>query len=369
MRLLDATFAVVLGITLGSSFMVCAALIATQKWHGRFSLDHDTTGAQKIHRQPVPRVGGIAIALSLAIGAALAYSLHSPDGLSMATLLICATPTFAAGLLEDLTKQISVRMRLAASMASALATIYLLDAQLVEVDTPLLDTLMDFGMLAMLFTCFAVSGVINSINIIDGVNGLASGSVVIMLGGLGSIAWMQGDSLVLHLCLGGIAALLGFMALNYPFGKIFLGDGGAYLAGFWLAECAVLLLKRNPDVSTWAVLLCCIYPVWETGYSMYRRHMVNRVNSGMPDMLHIHHLVLHHYSTLREHAWAPSWLLHAMTSSSIWMMVLLCQAVAVSGYLDTALMMPCVMAFGLLYQLIYAPLAGSSSKQPQNILG
>ena len=73
--------------------------------------------------------------------------------------------------------------------------------------------------------------------------------VAIMLSGLGAIAWMQGDTLVLQLCLMGVAALLGFMVLNYPFGKLFMGDGGAYLSGFWLAACAVVV-----TVDPWALL-------------------------------------------------------------------------------------------------------------------
>ena len=56
-------------------------------------------------------------------------------------------------------------------------------------------------------------------------------------------------------------------------------------------QAAVLLLVRNPEVSTWAVLLCCIYPVWETVYSMYRRQFIDKVNSGQPDMTHLHHLL------------------------------------------------------------------------------
>jgi len=75
-----------------------------------------------------------------------------------------------------------------------------------------------------LFTAFAVAGIANSVNIIDGFNGLASGVVVLMLLTLGSIAYSVGDTAVLNLALLGAAVVLGFMAVNYPRGYIFLGD-------------------------------------------------------------------------------------------------------------------------------------------------
>lgn len=349
----DATLAAVLGITLVSSFMICASLILTQRWHGWLSLDHDTTGAQKIHQHPVPRVGGVAIALSLLLGALLMDGFAEQARPTAFVLLLCALPVFAAGLIEDLTKRVSVRTRMLASITSALLAIWLLDTRLLKLDTPGLDSLMVFAPFAVAFTCFAVSGVTNAVNIIDGLNGLASGSVAIMLAGLGAIAWMQEDFLVLQLCLGGVAALLGFMVLNYPFGKIFLGDGGAYLVGFWQAECAVLLLARNPEVSTWAVLLICFYPVWETAFSMYRRHIVHKVSSGTPDMQHLHHRVLRLLvdSKLGEHM--PPWVHHGLATPVCWLLILGCQGLALSDYRSTPLLVVGVIVFVVVYQLLY----------------
>ena len=212
-----------------------------------------------------------------------------------------------------------VRTRLIASFASGLLAAWLLDAHLTRLDTPGLDLLVATVPLSFAFTAFAVGGVTNAVNIIDGLNGLASGSVALMLGGLGASAWMQGDGLVLYLCLAGIAAVLGFMVLNFPFGKIFLGDGGAYLAGFWLAECAVLLLVRNPAVATWAPLLVCFYPVWETGFSMYRRRFVRKRLTGRPDMVHLHHLLMRRVITRLLGRSSPSWGRHGATSLLLWM--------------------------------------------------
>ena len=349
-----------LASVLGSSFAACAFLVLTQRWHGRFSLDHDLNGVQKIHTTPVPRVGGLGLAAGLLAGALVSFILGGQTYPWIWQLLLCATPAFAAGLIEDLTKKVSVRTRLYASFISAAMAIWVLGAQLLRLDTPVLDDLITIAPISILFTCFAVGGMTHAINIIDGLNGLAAGCVALMLAGLAAIAWQVGDVMVMKLCLWGVAALIGFLLLNFPFGRIFLGDGGAYLAGFWLAECAVLLLNRNPSVSTWAVLLCCIYPAWETVFSMYRRNMRQSVSSGAADMGHFHHLALKS-AVLLQGRREPTWRSHSRASASLWLMVLVCQCVAVLSYNSTHITIGGVMAFVIVYQWRYAAMTRSAA--------
>lgn len=338
---------------LGTSFSVCMLLVVTQRWHGHFSHDHDLKGAQKIHESPVPRIGGLGLFGGVAIGCAVGFLMNGNTYAVALTVLVSALPVFAAGLAEDLTKRITIKIRLLASFASAALGVWLLDARLTDLDTPGLDFLIQYPLPSVLFTCFAVGGMTNSINIIDGLNGLAAGSVSLMLSGLACIAWMHGDPLIMKLCLWGIAAMLGFLILNFPFGRIFLGDGGAYLAGFWVAECGVLLLVRNPEVSTWAVLLACCYPVWETVYSMYRRRVVAHVGSGLADNAHLHQL-LFRQSRLnigrRNH---PAWQSHGLATAAIWILVASCQVIAIVATEQTGLLIAGVIAFALIYICIY----------------
>lgn len=302
-----------------SSLVACALIVLTQRWHGVLSLDHDVAGAQKFHKVPVPRIGGIALSLGLLMAClVIAKTDHQSNALR---LLLAGLPALAAGLWEDFTKQVSVRTRLMATFASAALAAWLMDAQLNRLDTFLLDDLMAYAPVAILFTCFAVGGVANAVNIIDGFNGLAGSTCVLMFAGLAALAHGAGDTLVFQLCLMGMGAFLGFLCLNFPFGKLFLGDGGAYLAGFWVAECGVLLLSRNPEVSTWAVLLCCIYPVWETFFSMWRKSVVRKTGMGKPDKLHFHMLV---YRRGTRHLLRPSaatWQRHLVTTLSISVLV------------------------------------------------
>lgn len=320
-------------------------------------MDSDLTGAQKFHDVPVPRIGGLAVFAGLLTGVmGLAVFSDRSNTEPLFLLIVASLPAFLAGVLEDITKRVSVGVRLLATFSSAALAAWLVDASLTRLDTFGLDALMAFTPIAVMFTCFAVGGIANAVNIIDGFNGLASGSIVIMLAGLGAIAHWAGDTLVLQMCLLGIGASLGFMLLNYPFGKLFLGDGGAYLAGFWLAECAVLLLSRNEEVSTWAVLLACIYPAFETMFSMWRKDVYRKTGMGKPDKVHFHMLVFRRIVGQQFGKSAPAWLRHGVTSFYIWLLVAACQITAIwmtamgqgSPVLATA-----IVGFALIYIAIY----------------
>lgn len=297
-----------------TSLACCALIVLTQRWHGHISHDHDLVGAQKFHETPVPRIGGVGIALSLLIGAVAEWHLLKQEVQPLA-LIICGAPAFLVGLLEDLTKKVSVLIRLLATFSAAALSIWILNAKIGDVDTPMLDSILSVSpFVAYAFTCFAVGGVANAVNIIDGFNGLAGTACALMFAGLAAIAHGVGDVLVVKLCLIGIASLVGFLLLNFPFGKIFMGDGGAYLVGFWLAECAVLLLSRNHGVSAWAVLLCCIYPVWETIFSMWRKSVLRDTGMGRPDKLHFHMLVYRRWTRRCASSGSPAWWRHMLTT-------------------------------------------------------
>lgn len=288
-------FGIVLTVAI-ASFALCMLIVFTQHWHGRLSLDHDLAGVQKMHTYPVPRIGGFALFGGMLLAIVFLQFVYPAMAkpfyaIQIGKLLLASVPAFLAGIVEDLTKKVSVRIRLLATFASALIACWLLGATLVDVDTAGFDVLLKFSPIAIVFTVFAVGGVANSINIIDGFNGLASSTVAIMLSGLGFLSWQAGDVFVMQLALLGIGVTLGFLLVNYPTGKLFLGDGGAYFLGFWLAEVAILLIVRNPPVNSWQVLAICAYPVIEVLYSIYRRKVVGNNDPGKADNLHLHSLI------------------------------------------------------------------------------
>lgn len=256
-----------------------------------FLNDVDTSGPQKFHAHPVPRVGGVGIVVALAIAGVLMIEAGHPEKALLLKLLACGAPAILAGLVEDLTKRVSPRVRLIATAVSATIAVAWLDAAITRADLPGIDWIVSFGVGSMLATVIAVAGVANAVNIIDGFNGLASMCVCLMLAALAYVAFQAGDGVIAMVALAGVGAVLGFFVWNFPAGLIFLGDGGAYFLGFLVAEVSILLVARNPEVSPLFPLLVCIYPIFETLFSMYRRRFIRALPPSMPDGIHLHSLI------------------------------------------------------------------------------
>jgi UDP-N-acetylmuramyl pentapeptide phosphotransferase/UDP-N-acetylglucosamine-1-phosphate transferase len=288
-------------------------------------------------------------------GAALMLWLNRPVGELAVLLLLCAAPAFAAGLIEDLTKRVSPGKRLLATAVSAGLAFWFLGAQITRTDIPGLDTVVSFGAGALLVTVFAVAGIANSVNIIDGFNGLSSMCVIIMLSALAYVGFQVNDVVVATLALMGIGAVLGFFLWNFPAGLIFLGDGGAYFLGFYVAEVAILLLVRNPSVSPLFPLLVCVYPVFETLFSIYRRRFLRSVPPSMPDGIHLHSLI---YRRLLR--WAVGdrsartlTRRNSKTSPFLWLMCMLSVVPAILFWDNTAMMALALAVFAVSYVALY----------------
>ena len=326
------------------------------------ALDHDFSGPQKFHHKAVPRVGGLGILLGIAAGL-LVFGLApfqdapSNDIRHIGWLLLaCSLPAFGAGIVEDLTKRVSPSKRLLATALSGLLAAWLVDAVIRHTDTPGVDLLVATTAGAYAFTLLVVAGTANAVNLIDGFNGLASMCVVIMMAAVAYVAFQASDSVVLSLALAGIGATLGFFIWNFPAGLIFLGDGGAYFLGFWFAELSILLLVRNPgEVSPLFPLLVCIYPVFETVFSAYRRRVLRGQSAGSPDGMHLHSLIYR-----RVMRWAldeedVQALTHrnSMTSPFLWLLCMLSAVPAVLFWNQTIALALCLVLFVTTYLSLY----------------
>ena len=325
-------------------------LLATQHWHGHHSMDV-SVGVQKFHVQPTTRVGGLAVVAGVLAGTVIA---DTQAQALLWPLLLAGLPAFVFGLVEDLTKQVSVRARLLATMACGVLGWWITGYSITDANLLGLDWLLGFTVVSVLFTAFAVGGVANAINIIDGFNGLAAGTVIIILISFATMAGALGDAALLQTCIIIAGAVLGFGLLNWPMGKIFLGDGGAYFIGFALAWLAVLMLARHPGVSAWAPLLVCGYPVLEVGFSMLRRYR-RGLNAGHPDRLHLHSLVKRRVSR-KLLPNASNLVRNSATGAIMWGAALLPTLIAINYPSHTPTLVLGWVLFALLYSAIYARL-------------
>ena len=338
-----------------ASFVACGLILATRRWHGRFTLDGHH-GVQKIHTNPTPRIGGLGLIVGMCTGWAVqeeSQVLINADQLLGFTLL-ASVPAFVMGFLEDITKNISVRARLLATMASGAIGYWLTGYGITRLDVPGVDTLLALVPICLLFTAFAVAGVANAYNIIDGFNGLTSAAMIVAVAAIGSIAYEVGDTELVYFSLIYIAAILGFMAWNYPLGRIFLGDGGAYAMGFLIAWMAVMLPARHPQVSPWASLLACGYPVMETIYSMIRRKLHHK-KSGEPDAEHLHSLIKRVIIRPRFQRFRTV-IRNAMVTVTLLPFVASIAMTGVAFYRDTGLLMMAFAGYFALYVLSHRSL-------------
>jgi UDP-N-acetylmuramyl pentapeptide phosphotransferase/UDP-N-acetylglucosamine-1-phosphate transferase len=337
--------------TLAYGFVACFltgfVLVLTKRWHGAFSMDF-IEGIQKFHTTPTPRIGGIPILIGLLV-VWIKSSLEIKE--IIGPILLAGMPAFLFGMAEDLTKRVGVMQRLTATMFSGLLVCYLTDYSLTRLDILGLDALIKITFISVIFTAFALAGVANSINIIDGFNGLATTTCIIAFTGIALIAQQVGDFNLAITSLLFATCISGFFWINWPFGKMFLGDGGAYFIGFSLAWLAILLIERNKSVSAFAALMICILPITEVLLSIFRRK-IRKTNPGEPDRLHFHSILQRRYIS-RWFAFLPNLICNSLVGIIIGMMSLVSSLLANIFFDSTLLCMLISALMAFFYILIY----------------
>lgn len=332
----------------GVTFAVSILFVMTKGWHGVFTMDH-ANGVQKFHTEPTPRIGGIPIVMGLVVAW---VKLPVDVQKLISPLLLAGMPAFIFGLGEDVTKRVGVTQRLVATMASGALAWWMTDYSLTRVDVWGADWLMKFTLVSVLFTAFAVGGVANAINIIDGFNGLACTAATLAFLAYAVIAYQVGDHNLASVCLVLAACVCGFFWVNWPLGKMFLGDGGAYFVGFALAWVAVLILARYEAVSAFAVLLVCVHPVVEVLFSIYRRR-IKKLHPGSPDRLHFHSLVSQRFVRQRFAGWPNVWR-NSLTGLLVGLMTLIAAVLACLTWKSILLSALGFVGLSLGYVALYA---------------
>lgn len=320
-------------MTLLVVFAVSIVIVLSRTIHQHITSDLPDK-VQGLHVTPVPRVGGSGIFIGLVVGMLI---LNQPFGSTGWLLLVSALPVFIFGTLEDIYMEVTPLKRLVAAVASGGMAIFLLQVWISGIRVPVFDTLMAWAPAGIFFTIFASATMCHAYNLSDGLNGLCSGFAIIALTGIGVMALKVGDAEVANLSFVFVFAILGFWGVNFSSGKIFLGDGGAYLLGHLVAWLSIILSARHPEVSPWALFLNTLIPLLDT-ISAIARRMGHKLPVDMPDRQHFHHLVYDaigkRFPTLlppvfRNSLAALTFLVLAALSSSI--------AIIYSGFTTTAM--------------------------------
>jgi len=262
---------------------------ASFNYHIHFSGDHPIQLPQKIHIESTPRVGGFAIFFGLIF--ASIPQINTTFNIITILIIGCALPAFFIGAYEDITKKVDPIVRLFFIGISAALAIYFNDILIHSIDVPVVDRFLQIKPIAFTFTIFSLIGISNAYNISDGLNGLASFLALSALMPILIISHNSGDSSMVFMSALISATIISFLFFNFPFGKIFLGDGGAYLIGLIVGIISILLVSRNPGLSPWIAIVINIYPIIETLFSIYRRARRQMTNILHPDSAHLHSLI------------------------------------------------------------------------------
>jgi len=263
----------------------------------RSGFGQDLTGERKVHDHTIPRLGGIAIYISVVATLLLllfydnqvtqVFNLHLDD---IKLLFIPATLLFLMGLTDDL-MGLNPWVKLGVQLVAALLCFWL-GMRIELVTNPITGGPIALGWLALPVTVLWLVGVTNAFNMVDGMDGLAGGLACLISISVGLMALLNGQILVALFTVTIVGATLGFLRFNFHPARIFMGDGGSYFLGFLLAALAVRTGEKSSFIVSIAIpLLVLGVPILETGVTILRRLL-----AGKPlfqaDGAHIHHMLL-----------------------------------------------------------------------------
>ena len=260
-----------------------------------------TPGGRHLHQKQIPRLGGVAIAVSTLVPLVVLALLNTTMadfagqnklkalGLLLGSLLLCAV-----GALDDI-RTVSARNKLLVQLAAAgiacafgfrIQTVYLPYLGIVEM-----------GVFAVPVTMVWIIGITNAVNLIDGLDGLAAG-VVFFAAATNFVVAMVGldtpnQALTALLMAALMGALIGFLFYNFNPARIFMGDSGSYFLGFVLATSSLLapMQKTSTTVALLVPMVALGVPIFDTLFSIVRRYFERRPVFS-PDRGHIHHRLL-----------------------------------------------------------------------------
>jgi len=256
----------------------------------------DDPDARKVHAEPVPRIGGVAIILSMT--ALIVPVLFLPNmvgdsfrskSAGLVTMLIAAGFMFLVGLVEDI-RGLRVRTRFLSQFVAAVAVCYVG----IRVDHLVLtDSLtVNLGWLSWPVTILWIVGITNAINLIDGLDGLAAGISAVACGVIAILGIYSGNAIMTVLMLALLGSLTGFLLFNFEPAKIFMGDSGSMFLGFTIASSSVLCAAKTETIVGLALpVLALGIPIFDTLFSMLRRFLERR-SMFSPDRRHFHHRLL-----------------------------------------------------------------------------
>ena len=246
----------------------------------------DIPNERKVHKKPMPRLGGLAIFFAFLMG----YMFFGENTIQMNSILIGSFIILLTGIIDDI-NPLTPKDKLIGQVLAAGVIVFYGDILLNNLTVFGLD--IQFGILAYPITLLFIIACVNIINLIDGLDGLATGISSIFFLTIFVICIFQGRTIGLDytLTLIMLGSSLGFLYHNFNPAKIFLGDSGAMFLGFIISVISLLGFKGTILTSVFVPLLILAVPILDTLFAILRR-LVHHQKVSDADKLHLHHQLL-----------------------------------------------------------------------------
>lgn len=246
----------------------------------------DYPNERKVHKKPIPRLGGLAIFLSFLIG----YMCFGQVTTQMISILIGSFVIIVLGICDDI-KPVPARYKFLVQTIAACIVVFYGHIYIDMVSIFGLEIV--FGAWGYPLSVLLIVSIINAINLIDGLDGLAAGTSSIFFLTISVIAFYLDrlNGLDVILCVIMLGSTLGFLAYNFNPASIFMGDTGSMFLGFMISVTALLGYKGATVTSLIIPILILFLPILDTILAIFRR-LLKGENIGAPDKEHLHHQLL-----------------------------------------------------------------------------
>jgi len=290
------------GLVAATALVLAATPLTVRLAHRIGAVDQPNRDRPRIHQQPIPRIGGVAIAIGILVPYLAIVQPHGKLlGIAIGAVLICLV-----GLIDDL-KGLKPSAKMLATVAIACIPVIGYGVRFEHIGLPFFGTL-DFGWAAYPLAILWIALVTNLVNLIDGMDALAAGLVAISCLTFAILAASFGRMQVAALSLIVFGACVGFLRHNYHPAKVFMGDCGALLLGFVLGSLAIEgVLKSAATIALAAPLLIMAVPILDTSFVVAKRLKYRRPPWGA-DHNHFYHRFLRiGFSQRRTAAYLHMW--------------------------------------------------------------
>ncbi|MBQ7704236.1 MAG: undecaprenyl/decaprenyl-phosphate alpha-N-acetylglucosaminyl 1-phosphate transferase [Selenomonadaceae bacterium] len=253
----------------------------------------DEPDARKVHTYPIPRIGGVGIYLAFLISliaVELIAHLGRENLYEIRGLLISGTLMFLVGLIDDY-KNLPAKVKLLGQIIAAAILVVIFNVRVDFVTNPFGDFIY-LEWLAIPATIFWLVGLTNTVNLIDGLDGLAAGVCGLAAVTIFLVAMEQNFFLITILTAALAGAAFGFLFYNTNPARIFMGDSGSLFLGFMLASISIIgVVKSAATIALIVPILALGIPILDTTFAILRR-FIGGQPIFKPDKGHLHHRLL-----------------------------------------------------------------------------